>query len=56
MLPAVQREGRHVDSPDFEHASGPFGLDVFEAGGWLDFEQRGERFREVVRGELDLAR
>ncbi len=39
VLPAVQREGRHVDSPNFAHASGPFGLDVFEAGGWLDLER-----------------
>ncbi len=39
LLPHKQYEGRQVDKPDFHHASGPFGLDVFAAGGWNDFEQ-----------------
>ncbi len=41
-LPAKQIEGRHVELSGFQHASGPFGLDVFGDGEWLDFEQMRE--------------
>ncbi len=39
QLPARQIEGRPVAAPNFDHASGPFGLDVFGDGVWLDFAQ-----------------
>ena len=39
QLPRKQLEGRQVENPDFFHASGPFGLDVFEVGEWGDLEQ-----------------
>lgn len=35
-LPEPQREGHQVDNPEFSHASGPFGLDVFHDDEWLD--------------------
>ncbi len=37
QLPAWQMEGAPVPTADFHHASGPFGLDVFAGGPWLDF-------------------
>ena len=37
-LPKPQLEGHSVESPNFGHASGPFGLDVFGEGNWTDFE------------------
>lgn len=39
QVPAHQLEGIHVRSANFTHASGPFGLDLFSAGDWLDFEE-----------------
>ena len=35
-LPVPQLEGRSVAAATFKHSSGPFGLDVFGAGDWLD--------------------
>ena len=37
LMPEPQLEGRRVENPDFAHASGPFGMDVFGGGAWLDF-------------------
>jgi FkbM family methyltransferase len=37
QLPATQFEGVSVDSPNFAHTSGPFGLDLFAEGEWMDF-------------------
>jgi FkbM family methyltransferase len=44
-LPPVQREGRRVDWPRFEHASGPFGRDL--TGPWVDFEMFRRQFDDV---------
>ena len=38
QLPARQLEGFCVESVNFTHGSGPFGLDLFGDGEWLDFE------------------
>jgi FkbM family methyltransferase len=38
QLPAHQVEGRPLQSANFTHCSGPFGLDVFGTGGWLRFD------------------
>ena len=37
QLPARQIEGRPIQSANFHHSSGPFGLDIFGPGEWLDF-------------------
>lgn len=37
-LPPRQFEGREVSSANFDHCSGPFGLDLFMANGWTDVE------------------
>jgi FkbM family methyltransferase len=44
QLPKEQFEGLHVNSADFTHSSGPFGLDLFAYGGWLGFEEFRERW------------
>ena len=36
VLPARQIEGLQISSANFAHASGPFGLDVFHDGDWLN--------------------
>jgi FkbM family methyltransferase len=38
QLPARQLEGRSVKTANFKHASGPFGLDIFGDGEWMDFD------------------
>lgn len=38
QLPIRQMEGLSIMSADFQHASGPFGLDLFGDGEWLDFD------------------
>lgn len=38
QLPARQMEGLPVNEAAFVHSSGPFGLDVFGSGDWLDFD------------------
>ena len=37
QLPTRQWEGLSINFADFSNASGPFGLDVFGDGQWLDF-------------------
>ena len=37
-MPTPQKEGNHVAHPDFRHASGPFGLDVFYDNAWTDID------------------
>ena len=37
-MPKQQREGRQVARPEFNHASGPFGLDVFYDDDWLGLD------------------
>jgi FkbM family methyltransferase len=44
-LPSEQREGTPVENPDFTHASGPFGLDVFGDGIWENFDQVTETWK-----------
>jgi FkbM family methyltransferase len=39
VLPAKQMEGASLERHEFLHASGPFGLDVFGDGRWLDINQ-----------------
>ena len=51
QLPTRQFEGLTVASADFRHASGPFGLDIFGEGNWLDF-QRFEKAWEAARPEM----
>ena len=38
-LPIKQFEGKSIQKADFLHSSGPFGLDIFSSGEWLDWEQ-----------------
>jgi FkbM family methyltransferase len=38
QLPSRQMEGLSVEGVNFNHASGPFGLDLFGDGYWLDFD------------------
>lgn len=44
-LPDVQREGHTIEWTDFDHASGPFGLDVFGDGEWESFAQVTETWK-----------
>ena len=37
-LPTTQLEGIHIAKPNFYHASGPFGRDVFGFDDWMDIE------------------
>lgn len=39
QLPARQMEGSPVSTANFDHGSGPFGLDVFGDGEWSDFDE-----------------
>jgi FkbM family methyltransferase len=41
-LPPLQREGKRIDWPRFEHASGPFGRDLVTP--WVDFETFRQQF------------
>jgi FkbM family methyltransferase len=47
-LPPRQIEGVPVPAPDFRHASGPFGLDVFGDGVWLDYAQMRQAWEDVL--------
>jgi FkbM family methyltransferase len=38
QLPDRQLEGSSVKKADFKNASGPFGLDIFADGDWMDFD------------------
>jgi FkbM family methyltransferase len=37
QLPTIQMEGNRVEDFEFINSSGPFGLDIFNDGAWLDF-------------------
>ena len=54
-LPAAQLEGRHIEWTAFNHASGPFGLDLFLDREWLDFAAFQEAWT-VSREDYKLGR
>ena len=41
QLPPRQMEGRPLSTTTFTHSSGPFGLDVFGTGEWMNYETVG---------------
>jgi FkbM family methyltransferase len=49
QLPARQLESLSVKTADFKNASGPFGLDIFADGEWMDFNSLKLAWKEAER-------